>query len=155
MYQKVWRYLELETKFDPPDFLSRLQLFADLLVQPMSHVLFWVCFLAFPKVLTYFRYKENPSKFTLFLYVLSTLHIFWGCLNSWSNMIEFYHLGTHFLVQHIKYARSRPYFVVNSRQKSHQLFKYAAYDHFTVPPQPRLRPSLHPSNSHQTSPETS
>jgi hypothetical protein len=43
-------------------------------------------------------------------------------------MLEFYHLGTLFLVQHIKYARARPYFVINSSKKSHQLFKYAAYD---------------------------
>jgi hypothetical protein len=128
MYDKVWRYLELEKTFDPPDFLSRLRLASDLVFQPIGHILFWVCFFSFPRILTYFRYKENPSKFTLLMYCVSSLHIFVGCLLSWSKMLEFYHLGTLFLVQHIKYARARPYFVINSSQKSHQLFKYAAYD---------------------------
>ena len=129
--------------------------FGDLVFQPVGHVIFWVCFFAYPAILEFFRYKKNPSAFTLVLYALSTLHVMYTCLHNWSHMIEFYHLGTLFLVKHIQYARSRPHFVVNSPHKSHQLFRYAAYAAYAALTEPQSHPSQHLSNSHRTSPEMS
>ena len=126
MYEKVHRYLELEKIVDSSDFLSRLRLYADLILQPLGHILFWCCLFLFPSVLTRFGYSESPSMIKYMLYVVSTLQVLFHCGTAWSNMIEFYHLGTLFLVTHIKYARGYPYYKIRSTHPSHQLFRYAA-----------------------------
>jgi hypothetical protein len=126
MYEKVHRYLELEKIVDSPDFLSRLRLYADLILQPVGHVIFWCCLFSFPTVLASFGYSESHSIVKYILYIASSLQVVMHCLTAWSNMIEFYHLGTLFLVTHIKYARGHPYYKIRSAHPSHQLFRYAA-----------------------------
>jgi hypothetical protein len=126
MHEKVWRYLELEKKLDDPSFFSRLMLVAELVFHPIGHVLFWVSFFFFPNILTYFGYIEQPSILKIGLYIFSTCQAMLAMVNGWSNMIEFYHLGTLFYVTHIKYCRTPNPFVVRSSTKSHQLFRYSS-----------------------------
>lgn len=126
MHKEVWRYLELEEKLDSPDFLSRLSLVADLVLQPLGHVLFWVCFMAFPALLTRFGYSETPTKLRFGMYIVSSLQVFARCIKSWSEMIEFYNLGTLFLVTHIRHCRTPFQYTIKSGRPSHQLFRYAA-----------------------------
>jgi hypothetical protein len=126
MHSKVWRYLELEKTLDSPDFLSRLKVFSDLVFQPISHILFWACLFTFPSVLVKFGYSETPSKMKLIFYILSSLQIVYNTFVGWSKMIEYYDLGTFFLVEHIKYAKNPIYYKINSPHPSHQLFRYSA-----------------------------
>lgn len=126
MYEKVWRYLELEKILDAPDFLSRLKLFSDMVFQPLSHLFFWVCLFAFPAILPKFGYKDSPSKWKMAYYVITTLQVISRMYDKWSKMIEYYNLGTFFLVEHIKHARTPINYVINSSHPSHQLFRYPA-----------------------------
>lgn len=126
MYEKVWRYLELEKTLDTPDFLSRLKLFSDLIFQPLSHLFFWVCMFAFPAILPRFGYSGSPSKLKMAYYLFTTLKMVETMFSKWSKMIEYYNLGTFFLVEHIKHARTPINYVINSSHPSHQLFKYPA-----------------------------
>lgn len=144
MYEHVWRYLELEKMLDSPDFLSRLKVFSDLIFQPISHLLFWVCLFTFPSVLVRFGYSETPSKMKLIFYTLSSIQVIYHMFIGWSKMIEYYNLGTLFLVEHIKQARNPIYYKINSAHPSHQLFRYAATAALT-----------HQTGSRQTSPGSS
>jgi hypothetical protein len=144
MYEKVWRYLELEQMLDSPDFLARLKVFGDLLFQPLSHLVFWVCLFTFPAVLVRFGYSEKPTKMKMIFYVISSLQVFYNMSVGWSKMIEYYDLGTHFLVEHIKNARNPIYYKINSEHPSHQLFRLSAAEAL------RRR-----ADSRQTSPESS
>lgn len=136
MYKQVHRYLELEKLVDTPDFLSRLTLAADLVVQPLNHILFWCSLFFFPSFITRFGYSESPTVFRIILYIVSSIQVFMKCVTSWTNMIEFYHLGTLFLVTHIKYARGYPYYKIRSAHPSHQLFRYAAAEALTASTHP-------------------
>jgi len=144
MYDKVWRYLELEKMLDSPDFLSRLKVFGDLAFQPFSHLIFWVCLFTFPSILVRFGYSEKPTKIKLIFYVVSSLQVLYNMFVGWSKMIEYYDLGTHFLVEHIKNARNPIYYKINSEHPSHQLFRLSAAE--------ALR---HQVSFHRTSPESS
>lgn len=126
MHSKVWRYLELEKTLDSPDFLSRLKVFGDLVFQPISHVLFWVCLFSFPAVLLKFGYSENPTKMKMIFYIVSSLQVLYNAFVGWSKMIEYYNLGTFFLIEHIRYARTPFYYKIRSSHPSHQLFRYSA-----------------------------
>jgi hypothetical protein len=126
MYEKVWRYIELEKKFEPPDFLSKLHIAADLIIQPFGHLFFWACFFAFPALLAKFGYAEKPTFLKLLFYVISGIQVIVKMVTSWGDLIEYYQLGTLFLVTHIKFARGYPHYVINSPERSHQLFRYAA-----------------------------
>ena len=126
MHEKIWRYLELEKKLDSSSFFSRLMLIAELIVHPIGHVLFWVSFLWFPGVLSYFGYAEEPSFLKIALYIFSSGQAILAMARGWSKMIEFYHLGTLFLVTHIKHCRTPNPFVIRSSTKSHQLFRYSS-----------------------------
>ena len=127
MHEKVHRYLELERKLDNPNFLSRIRLAADAVLQPISHLMFWLCLWFFPSVLLQFGYTETPSTFQFVFYVVTTIQVLLECVHTWKTLFEFYDLGTFFLVKHIKYARNRPYYHIQSSHPSHQLFKYAAF----------------------------
>jgi hypothetical protein len=144
MYKKVWRYLELEKMLDSPDFLSRLKVFGDLIFQPLSHLVFWVCLFTFPAVLVRFGYAEKPTKMKMVFYVISSIQVLYNMAIGWSKMIEYYDLGTHFLIEHIRNARSPIYYKINSKHPSHQLFRLSAAE--------ALR---HQEDSHRTSPESS
>ena len=126
MHEKVWRYLELEKMLDSPDFLSRLKVFGDLVFQPLSHLIFWVCLFTFPAVLVRFGYAEKPTKMKMIFYVISSLQVLYNMGIGWSKMIEYYDLGTHFLVEHINQARNPIYYKINSKHPSHQLFRLSA-----------------------------
>ena len=126
MYEKVWRYLELEKMLDSPDFLSRLKVFGDLIFQPLSHLVFWVCLFTFPTVLVRFGYAEKPTKMKMIFYVISSLQVLYNMAIGWSKMIEYYDLGTHFLIEHIKHSRNPIYYKINSAHPSHQLFRLSA-----------------------------
>lgn len=126
MHEKVWRYIELEKMLDSPDFLSRLKVFGDLIFQPLSHIIFWVCLFTFPSILVRFGYSETPSKMKMLVYVISSLQVFYHMINGWIKMVEYYNLGTFFLVEHIKVARMPFYYNIQSSTPSHQLFRYAA-----------------------------
>jgi hypothetical protein len=126
MHDKVWRYIELEKRWNAPDFLSRLQIWAELIIQPIGHIIFWICLLAAPSLLIYFGYSEEPTNLKMFMYGFNTLQVLIAMVKGWSNVIEYYHLGTHFLCQRIKYAKTNFNFVVNSSNPAHQLFRYAA-----------------------------
>ena len=126
MYQKVWRYLELEKILDSPNFLSRLKVFSDLIFQPLSHLFFWVCLFAFPTILPKFGYSESPTKLKMLFYIISSIQVIYHMYDKWSKMIEYYNLGTFFLVEHIKYAKTPVHYVIRSSHPSHQLFKYPA-----------------------------
>ena len=144
MHNKVWRYLELEKTLDSPDFLSRLKVFGDLVFQPLSHLIFWVCLFTFPAVLVRFGYSENPTKTKLIFYVISSLQVIYNMAIGWSKMIEYYDLGTYFLIEHIKNTRNPIHYKINSSHPSHQLFRLSAAE--------ALR---YPKGFHQTFPESS
>jgi len=139
IHAQVWRYLELEKKLDSPDFFSRIQLAAELCIQPLIHILFWMCFFLWPNALKPFGYV-TLTKFRVTMYVISSIQMCVHAWNGWRNMIEFYHLGTLFLVTHIKYAKHPFAYTINSSHPSHQLFKYAAFTALT-PPTGSLRTS--------------
>ena len=126
MHEKVWRYLELEKMLDSPDFLSRLKVFGDLVFQPLSHLVFWVCLFTFPAVLVRFGYAEKPTKMKMIFYVISSIQVLYNMAVGWSKMIEYYDLGTHFLIEHINQARNPIYYKINSAHPSHQLFRLSA-----------------------------
>jgi hypothetical protein len=128
MQDKVWRYIELEKRLNSPDFLSRLKLWSELIIQPIGHIIFWVCLFSAPALLSYFGFTEEPTTFKMLMYAFNTFQVLTAMFKGWSNMIEYYHLGTHFLCQRIKYAKTKINYVINSSTPSHQLFKYAALD---------------------------
>lgn len=126
MHDKVWRYLELEKTLDSPNFLSRLQVFSDLVFQPLSHLMFWVCLFTFPAVLVRFGYSETPTKMKMLFYIVSSLQVLYNTFNGWSKMVEYYNLGTLFLVEHIKNAKQPIHYTIKSSHPSHQLFRLSA-----------------------------
>lgn len=126
MYDKVWKYIELEKRWNSSDFLSRLQVWSELIIQPIGHILFWICLIAAPSLLSYFGYTEEPTNLKMAMYAFNTFQTLIAMFKGWSNVIEYYHLGTLFLCERIKYAKSNFKYVINSSNQSHQLFRYAA-----------------------------
>jgi hypothetical protein len=126
MHKDVWRYIELETKLNDPSFVSRLMLLGQLVMQPLGHIIFWISFFWFPSVLVYFGYQEVPSFSKLAFYIFGSIQTCYAMFEGWSNMVEFYNLGTLFLVAHIKLCRLPNPFIVRSSNRAHQLFRYAS-----------------------------
>ena len=126
MHKDVYRYLELEKKVDKPDFFSRALLVGECVLQPLGHILFWMGICGFPEILAYFGSTEEPSIAKLCFYAFNTVQVLIQMFTSWSNMIEFYHLGTLFLITHIKLCRTPNPFVINSSTPSHKLFRYSS-----------------------------
>jgi len=150
MYKDVWRYLELEAALEPPNVLLRVNVWLDLLVRPLLTIAFWVCVFCMPSLMSWFRVPASPSKFQYAMYALMGFNVLKTCAEGWSDMIEYYHLGTLFLVSHIKHARSGFPYAIRSPVKSHHLFRYAAAEAATARSTARL--SERPSDSPQTSP---
>jgi hypothetical protein len=126
MYDKVWRYIELEKKWNTPNFLSRLQIWAELIIQPLGHILFWICLFAAPSLLTYFGFVDTPTNLKMAMYGFNTIQVLIAMFKGWINVIEYYHLGTLFLCERIKHSRSKINYIIKSSDPSHQLFRYAA-----------------------------
>jgi hypothetical protein len=126
MHSKIWRYLELEKKLEPSSFFSRLMLLGELVIHPIGHLLFWICFLCFPSVLLYFGYSEEPSNMKIAMYLFGSIQALVAMVRGWAEMFEYYNIGTLLYVTHIKQCRIPNPFVVRSATKSHQLFRYSS-----------------------------
>lgn len=126
MEDKIWRYIELEKKLDSSDFLSRLKVFAELIIQPLGHILFWIFLCTAPFFLTYFGFTEEITTLKMCMYAFNTFQVFISMFKGWSNVLEYYHLGTFFLCERIKHSKSKFNYIINSSTPSHQLFKYVA-----------------------------
>lgn len=123
----VWRYVELNKKYDSPNFLDRLSTVSNLIVQPIGHVIFWTLFFGFPSLYTYFGGELNPSLFQFVFYIISSLQVFWTCLSEWTEVLEYHQLITTLMIWKLLTLRLRvPTITVHSTDKNHQLFKWAA-----------------------------
>jgi hypothetical protein len=123
----VWKYIELDKKIQPDGFLDRVSFYSTLVVQPAGHVLFWVCFLFFPTLYTYFGGDVNQPWYTMLFYIVSSLQVFYGSIVSWSEVVEHYNLGTTLMVWKIlSHGLGLPLLEINSKNRNHQLFRYAA-----------------------------
>jgi hypothetical protein len=123
----VWRYIELQKKYDSPNFLDRLTTISTLIVQPFGHVLFWIMFFGFPSLYTYFGGELKLSWFQIVFYVVSSLHVFWECLSEWMCVLEYHQLSTTLMIWKLLTVCLRlPTIAIHSKDKNHQLFKWAA-----------------------------
>lgn len=123
----VWKYLELEKKLWSSNFLEYAMTYSTILIQPIYQVFFWVCFLGFPSLYTYFGGKVDLSFTNVAWYLASTIHVFISAIFRWSEVIEHYNLGTTILVWKIlTHGLAVPLIEINSKDPNHQYFKYAA-----------------------------
>lgn len=123
----IWKYLELEKKLWSPHFLEYAMTYATILIQPIGHVLFWVCYLGFPTLYTYFGGTHDMTWQTLAWYGISSLQVLISAIQRWSEVIEHYHLGTTIFVWKIlTHAFGVPLLDIQSSDRGHQYFKYAA-----------------------------
>jgi len=123
MPNEIWRYLELEKTYTPKTLFAKCILFAELVIHPLNHIIFWICFFYFPNILTNLGYKEKTSYFKISFYIFTSIQVFIKMINGWSNIIEFYNLGTFFMTLDILFSKMKNPFKVQSLTKSHQLFK--------------------------------
>ena len=101
--------------------------YATILIQPIGHVLFWVCYLGFPSLYTYFGGTHDMSFTTLAWYIASSLQVLVAAIQRWSEVVEHYNLGTTILVWKIlTHAFGVPLIDIRSGDTGHQYFKYAA-----------------------------
>lgn len=123
----IWRYCELNKKYNSPNFLDRLSVISNLFVQPIGHLIFWITFIGFPNVYTYFGGELNLSWFKLFFYVFSSIQIIWSCVTGWADVIEYCQLSTTIMIWKLLTLRLRvPTITVKSTDANHQLFKWSA-----------------------------
>jgi len=123
----VWKYLELEKTLWSSNFLEYAMTYATILIQPVGHVLFWVCYLGFPTLYTYFGGTHDMSFTTLAWYIASSLQVLVSAIQRWSEVVEHYNLGTTILVWKIlTHAYGVPLLDIQSSDLGHQYFKYAA-----------------------------
>lgn len=123
----VWKYLELEKTLWSPNFLEYAMTYATILIQPIGHVLFWVCYLGFPTLYTYFGGIHDMTFTTLAWYIASSIQVLVSAIQRWSEVVEHYNLGTTILVWKIlTHAYGIPLLDIRSRNSGHQYFKYAA-----------------------------
>ena len=123
----VWKYLQLEKTLWSPNFLEYAMTYATILIQPIGHVLFWVCYLGFPTLYTYFGGTHDMSFTTLAWYIASSIQVLVSAIQRWSEVVEHYNLGTTILVWKIlTHAYGIPLLDIRSRDPGHQYFKYAA-----------------------------
>jgi len=123
MPNEIWRYLELEKTYTPKTVFTKCMLFAELIIHPINHIMFWICFFYFPNILTKFGYKEKTSFFKLSFYIFTSIQVFIKMFQGWNNIIEFYNLGTFFITLEILFSRTKNPFKIQSSIDSHQLFK--------------------------------
>jgi hypothetical protein len=123
----IWKYLALEKTLWPPNFIDYAMTYATILIQPIGHVLFWVCYLGFPTLYTYFGGTHDMSFTTLAWYIVSSIQVLVGAIQRWSEVVEHYNLGTTILVWKIlTHAFGVPLLDIRSKDLGHQYFKYAA-----------------------------
>ena len=50
----VWKYMDIDKRIRPVQFIDHLSVYANLFIQPIGHVLFWGCYFFFPALFVYF-----------------------------------------------------------------------------------------------------
>lgn len=123
----VWRYTELNKKYNSPNFLDRMSIVSNLVIQPIGHVIFWITFFGFPSVYTYFGGELNLPWYRLLFYILSSLQIIWSCYGGWNEVIEYHQLSTTLMIWKLLTLCLRvPTITIYSKNTEHQLFKWSA-----------------------------
>ena len=123
----VWKYIELDKKVNPVPFMEHMSLYSSLFIQPVGHVLFWSCYFFFPVLFEYFGGKVDMTTFSILFYTASSLQVLWSAFSCWSEVIEHYHLGTTLYTWKIlTHGLGLPLIKINSADRNHQYFKYAA-----------------------------
>jgi hypothetical protein len=123
----VWKYIELDKKVNPVQFMEHMSLYSSLFIQPVGHVLFWSCYFFFPVLFQYFGGKVDMTTFSILFYTASSLQVLWSAFSCWSEVVEHYHLGTTLYTWKIlTHGLGLPLIKINSADRNHQYFKYAA-----------------------------
>jgi hypothetical protein len=123
----IQRYIELSKKINSPYFLERLSHTLTLIVQPILHFIFWTCFCFFPEVYTYLGGNLNVSFLQFSFYIFSSLRVLWECIHGWLEVIEYHGLAMTIMIWKLLTIRLNvPIISVSSKDKNHQLFKWAA-----------------------------
>jgi hypothetical protein len=123
----VQRYIQLSKQFNSPHFLDRLSHVSTLVVQPIGHVVFWICFYFFPDLYTYFGGDIHVSFLRFSFYLLSSIQVVWGCLSGWMEVLEYYGLATKIMIWKLLTIRlNAPRITISSQDQNHDLFKWAA-----------------------------
>ena len=129
MPNEIWRYLELEKTYTPKTLFAKCMLIGELVIHPINHIMFWICFFYFPNILTNFGYKEKTPFFKLSFYIFASIQVFVKMVQGWNNIIEFYNLGTFFITLEIMFSKMNNPFKIQSSNESHQLFKNYLFLH--------------------------
>jgi hypothetical protein len=61
------------------------------------------------------------------MYAFGSIQTLIAMIRGWSDMVEYYNIGTLLYVTHIKQCRIPNPFVIRSATKSHQLFRYSSF----------------------------
>jgi len=123
----VWKYIELDKKVNPAPFMEHMSLYSNLFIQPVGHVLFWGCYFFFPVLFEYFGGKVDMSTFSILFYAASSPQDICSALSCRSKMVEHHHLGTtHYARKILTHGLGLPLITINSADRNHQYFKYAA-----------------------------
>ena len=123
----VWKYIELDKKVNPPDFIQYAMRYSNMFIQPIAHILFWSCYFFFPDLFLYFGGSLETTWFSILLYIASSLQVVWNAIKNWSEAVEHYHLGTTlFTWKILARGLGLPLITIQSPDKNHQYFKYAA-----------------------------
>ena len=123
----VWKYISLDKKVNPAPFIDYMTLYSNLFVQPIGHVLFWGCYFFFPVLFVYFGGTLEMTTFSILLYIVSSLQVLWNAFSCWSDVVDHYNLGTTLYTWKIlAHGLGLPLIKINSADKNHQYFKYAA-----------------------------
>jgi hypothetical protein len=123
----VWRHHELHKKYACGNLLQKIQLVVQLILQPLGHLLFWIVFIGFPNVYTYFGGTLHVQMSTLLMYVVSSLQVAWGCFTGWKEVAEYQQLSTTLMIWKLLTLRLQvPTITIHSSETQHQNFKWSA-----------------------------
>ena len=123
----VWKYMALDKRVNPTPFMEHVSLYSNLFVQPAGHVLFWGCYFFFPALFVSLGGTLDAGWFSILLYTVSSLQVLWSAFSCWSEVVEHYHLGTTlFTWKILAHGLHLPLIKINSADRNHQYFKYAA-----------------------------
>lgn len=123
----VWKYIDLDKRVNPVDFMEHVTRHSNLYVQPIGHVLFWGCYFFFPALFLSLGGSVETTWFNILFYTLSSAQILWTTYSCWSEVVEHYHLGTTLLTWKIlTHGMGLPVIKIQSKDPNHQYFKYAA-----------------------------
>jgi len=123
----IQRHIELSKKIDSIYFFERLTHILTLFVQPILHFVFWTCFYFFPEIYTYWGGDVNVSFLRFSFYIFSSLRVLLECINGWLEVVEYYNLSMTIMIWKLLTIRlNAPVISVSSKDKNHQLFKWAA-----------------------------